>query len=76
MNERSRHARARLARAHRFDPDAVPALDAAYRDEAWRSRVEELVDAAPPLSDGTRAHLRSLLAPVIGRVDDDAQAAA
>lgn len=69
MNERSRHARARLARAHRFNPEDVPALTEEYRTEAWRARVEELVAEAPPLSAELRVAIRGLLAPVIGRVE-------
>lgn len=69
MDDRSRRARARLAAAHRYDPDAVPALTEEYVSEAWRARVEEVVAAAPPLTEAQRAHIRGLLAPVIGRVE-------
>lgn len=69
MNDRSRRARARLARAHRFNPEDVPQLEHEYATESWRARVEELVDAAPPLTEAQRAEIRGLLAPAVGRLE-------
>lgn len=81
MSQRSeeRSARGRLARAtalHGAEHPRTRAVREEWRSARWVAAVAAVAAEAPPLDAETRAHVRRLLAPVVGKLDGRSEAVA